>query len=296
MLRYLFAFFVSVTALFALQFEIVNPDVSNGKTTLIKFKKEKNIFYKDVVVGKKKFPIFQNPLNTDEYCALIGFSYYEKPATKELYVEYEKEKHDQKELLFLHLHAGKYQKETISVDPSKVNPKAPAVKKRIAREYAEAMKVYNSVSKKNYLHAPFILPIESKITSDFGKARVYNGSLKGYHSGTDFRAQVGTPIKAANDGRVALVKKRFYSGGTVVLDHGEGIYTCYFHMSRFSVKKGELVKRGEILGLSGKSGRVTGPHLHFSARIKGVQVDPLQLIALMNNNILNSGNSTGENK
>ena len=67
-------------------------------------------------------------------------------------------------------------------------------------------------------------------------------------------------------------------------------------MSRFSVKKGELVKRGEILGLSGKSGRVTGPHLHFSARIKGVQVDPLQLIALMNNNILNSGNSTGENK
>ncbi|QOP46315.1 M23 family metallopeptidase [Sulfurimonas paralvinellae] len=285
MLRYLLLFVV-YTSLFALNFEIVNPDVANGKTTLIKFKKEKGVTYKDVLVGKKRFPVFQNPLREDEYCALVGFSYYEKPATKELYVEYEKHKKREKKLLFLHLHAGAYEKETIKVDPSKVNPKAPAVKKRIAKEYAEAMKVYNHVSRENYLREPFILPIESKITSDFGKARVYNGSLKGYHSGTDFRAKIGTPIHAANDGKVVLVKKRFYSGGTVVLDHGKGIYTCYFHMSKFHVKKGEIVKRGEILGLSGKSGRVTGPHLHFSARINGVQVDPLQLIKLMNNNVL----------
>ena len=86
--------------------------------------------------------------------------------------------------------------------------------------------------------------------------------------------------------RVALVKDRFYSGGTVLLDHGEGIYTCYFHMSKFDVKVGQLVKRGELLGLSGKSGRVTGPHLHFSARINAVQVDPLQLIEIMNKNLL----------
>ncbi|MDQ7067213.1 MAG: M23 family metallopeptidase [Sulfurimonas sp.] len=86
--------------------------------------------------------------------------------------------------------------------------------------------------------------------------------------------------------RVALVKNRFYSGGTVLLDHGEGIYTCYFHMSAFKVKEGEMVKQGEVLGLSGQSGRVTGPHLHFSARINGVQVDPLQLISLLNKNLL----------
>lgn len=289
MFRYLYLLF-GFTSLFALNFEIVNPDVVNGKTTLIKFKKERGIRYKNVIVGKKKFPIFQNPLNRDEYCALVGFSYYEKPATKELYVSYEKDKKSEKKLLFLHLHAGRYKKETISVDPAKVNPRAAAVKKRVAREYVEAMKIYNSVHKINYLHRPFILPLESTITSEFGKARVYNGSLKGYHSGTDFRAKMGTPIKAANDGKVALVKKRFYSGGTVVLDHGEGIYTCYFHMSKFSVKQGDIVKRGELLGLSGKSGRVTGPHLHFSARIDGVQVDPLQLITLMNNNILKVDN------
>jgi len=290
MFGYLFLLFLGFTSLFALNFEIVNTNVVNGTTALIKFEKENGIKYKDILVGKKRFPIFQNPLDAKECCALVGFSYYEKPATKELYVEYEKNKSKEKKLLFLHLYAGAYEKETIFVDPSKVNPKAPAVKKRIAREYTEAMKIYNSVSKKDYLREPFILPLQSKITSAFGKARVYNGSLKGYHSGTDFRAKIGTPIEAANDGKVVLVKKRFYSGGTVILDHGEGIYTCYFHMSKFKVKEGTLVKRGEILGLSGESGRVTGPHLHFSARIKGVQVDPLQLITLMNNNILKVAN------
>jgi len=126
------------------------------------------------------------------------------------------------------------------------------------------------------------MPMNSKITSEFGNARVFNGSLKSYHSGTDFRAKVGTPIKSVNDGKVVLVKDRFYSGGSVIVDHGEGVYTCYYHMSKFDVKKGDMVKKGQQLGLSGVSGRVTGPHLHFSARVSGVQVDPLQFINLVN--------------
>ncbi|MBU1927583.1 M23 family metallopeptidase, partial [bacterium] len=122
--------------------------------------------------------------------------------------------------------------------------------------------------------------------SDFGKARIYNDSLKGYHSGTDYRADVGTPIIASNDGVVALVEERFYSGGTVLVDHGQGIYTCYFHMSKFNVKKGQKIKKAQLLGLSGASGRVTGPHLHFAVRINKVQVDPLQFIELINNKLL----------
>ena len=146
------------------------------------------------------------------------------------------------------------------------------------------MKIYRSVSDKSYIKSKFIMPMQSKITSSFGKARIYNDTLNGYHSGTDFRAKMGTPIVASNDGVVALVKKKFYSGGTVIIDHGEGIYTCYFHMSKFSVKKGQKVKKAQEIGLSGQSGRVTGPHLHFSARVSGVQVDPLQLISLLNEN------------
>ena len=285
-MRVLFFFLLFATSLFAFRFEIINQKPANGKSALIKFPKEQGVTYEDISIGKRHFKIFQNPLKSDEYYALLPFSYYDKPASKAIAVHYKENGKPQTKTLFVKLVAGVYKKETIHVDGSKVNPKSPAVKKRIAKEYKEAMRIYHTVTDKSYLREPFILPLQSKITSEFGKARDYNGSLKGYHSGTDFRAKVGTPIVAANDGKVVLVKNRFYSGGTVILDHGEGIYTCYFHMSKFDVKEGELVKRGEKLGLSGKSGRVTGPHLHFAARVDGVQVDPLQLITLLNNNLL----------
>lgn len=176
---------------------------------------------------------------------------------------------------------GSYDKETLSVDSSKVKL-SKEDKKRTSKEYAEAIKIYNTTTKKSYIDSKYIMPIDSKITSTFGRARVFNGSLKSYHSGTDFRAKVGTPIKCVNDGKVVLASDRFYAGGSIIVDHGHGIYTCYYHMSEFSVEEGQKVQKGQVLGLSGKSGRVTGPHLHFSARVSGVQVDPLQFIKLIN--------------
>ena len=287
--------FFLITLLFSniLAFNIASVEVSsykipNGKTALLEFKRQKGIVYKSVKVGKKEFQIFSNPSDTSKKYVLIPFSYYESQGNKSLKIKYIENKKTKFETLLLKVVDGKYAKEEISVSSSKVNPKSKKVKKRISKEYVEAMKIYNTVTPVSYISSVFIKPMDSKITSSFGKARVYNGSLKGYHSGTDYRAKVGTPIVAVNDGKVVLVQKRFYSGGTVLIDHGEGIYTCYFHMSKFSVKKGDMVKRGEMLGLSGQSGRVTGPHLHFSARINGVQVDPLQLITLMNKNLLNN--------
>ena len=264
--------------------------VANGKTALIEFKNKKELQYKSVFVSNKEFKIFKTPFDAEISYALIPLSYYEKLGKKELRVKYREGKQENSKTLTLNVISGKYAKEEIAVDSKKVNPKSKAVKNRIAQEYKEAMSIYGRVTPKSYISKPFILPLESKITSAFGKARIYNGSLKGYHSGTDFRASTGTPIIAANDAEVALVKKRFYSGGTVLLNHGQGVYTCYFHMSQFKVKKGDIVKRGEILGLSGQSGRVTGPHLHFSARINGVQVDPLQLVQLINTKLLQKGN------
>ena len=289
-MRYIFlliSFFSFVLAFNIESVSVSNYKVPNGQTTLLEFSPQKNIEYKSVTVGKKTFQIFDVEKNPLKKYVLIPFSYYEKPENKTLLIHYKEQGREQQETLLLKVVDGKYEKEEINVSSSKVNPKSAEVKKRISKEYNEAMKIYNTITQKSYISSKFIAPMQSKITSSFGKARVYNGSLKGYHSGTDYRAKVGTPVIAANDGKVVLVKKRFYSGGTVLLDHGEGIYTCYFHMSKFDVTKGEMVKKGEILGLSGKSGRVTGPHLHFSARINGIQVDPLQLIALMNKNLLN---------
>jgi murein DD-endopeptidase MepM/ murein hydrolase activator NlpD len=216
---------------------------------------------------------------------LVPVSYYEKPNNKKVEIFYNENSKRKSKVIYFKVKDGKYEKEEIHVQKSKVNPTSKEVKDRIAKEYAEAMSIYKTSTQESLISSAFEAPMNSKITSSFGKARVYNNTLRGYHSGTDYRAKVGTPIKASNDGVVVLVKKRFYSGGTVIINHGQGIYTCYYHMSKFGVKEGQKIKKAEVIGLSGVSGRVTGPHLHFSARVGGEQVDPLQLIELLNKNL-----------
>ncbi|RAX52964.1 hypothetical protein CCY98_03165 [Helicobacter sp. 11-8110] len=124
--------------------------------------------------------------------------------------------------------------------------------------------------------------MKSKITSEFGNARVFNQEVKSYHSGTDFRAAIGTPIYASNSGKVVIAKDRFLAGKSVVIDHGEGIFSMYYHCSEIKVKEGTRVKQGELIALSGNTGRVSGPHLHFGILVRGAQVDPIDFIAKIN--------------
>jgi len=284
-MKYIIVLLFLTSALLAFSANIFNDTVSNGKTVYVEFEKDKTLKYENVILDKSTYKIFNNPSDNTKMFALIPISYYAKPTHKKLEVTYKENGVGESKSLFIDIKDGNYEKETIAVNKSKVNPTSKKVQQRVAKEYNEAMKIYNHVENKSYINSKFVMPLESKITSSFGKARIYNNTLNGFHSGTDFRAKVGTPIMASNDGVVCLVKDRFYSGGTVIIDHGEGIYTCYFHMSAFNVKKGQLVKKADIIGLSGENGRVTGPHLHFSARVSGVQVDPLQLISLLNNKL-----------
>lgn len=274
-----------LSVLVASNINISESTIKNGKTVLIEFDKNKNIKYNEVTVDKQNYKIFNNPVNQKKMYALIPISYYEKPRDVEAKLTYKEKNKNVSKALFFRIEDGKYEKETIKVSNSKVNLNKKD-KKRAAKEYKEAMDIYNTVTTKSYISSDFTVPMDSIVTSSFGKARVYNDTLKGYHSGTDFRADVGTPIKACNDGVVVLAKDRFYSGGSIIIDHGQGIYTCYFHMSKFNVKKNQKIKKSQIIGLSGKSGRVTGPHLHFSARVNGVQVDPIQLMSLINDKLL----------
>ena len=279
-----------MTTIFALDLEIPKQSIANGKTAIIIMKREKGVKFKKIVAGKRSYLIFTHPHDSSKMYALLPESYYKKPSTQRVKLIYEKgSKEFQKELVF-RVKDGEYKKELIKVQKSKVNPKSKEVKRRTAKEYAQAMKIYATSTHKNYAKGKYIVPLNSKITSPFGVARVYNGSLKGYHSGTDFRAKMGTPIIASNDGRVILAKDRFYAGNSIIIDHGQGIYTCYYHLSAFKVKEGEMVKKAQIIGLSGDTGRITGPHLHFSARVGGVQVDPLQLISLLNDNLYDGDN------
>lgn len=285
-MKFILSFCLFVSSLMAFNIEISNSTISNGKTSLFIFEKEKDLTYDSLTFLKKKYKVYTHPTDNSKLYALLPVSYYAKAETKKVKVNYTENGVKKVKPLFVKVKWGNYKKEEIKVQKSKVNPTKNRHKKRISKEYKEAMKVYGSTTPKSYLTSEFILPLDSFITSDFGKARVYNGSLKGYHSGTDFRAKVGTPIIASNDGKIVLVKDRFYSGGTVIIDHGQGIFTCYFHMSKFGVKVGQKIAKGQELGLSGVSGRVTGPHLHFAVRVGGTQVDPLQFVKLMNEKLL----------
>ncbi len=276
----LLSFFIS--SLFGVEFSISTVITSNTKTVYVEFDKEKNVKYKKIVAGKRAYSIFTHPKDRKKMYALLPISYYEKPKEKDFQIVYSQDSHTKSQNFSVRIEEATYLKESITVQKSKVNPKSKAVKTRTAKEYKEAMDIYGKATRKSYIDSKFIMPMNSKITSDFGKARVYNGSLKGYHSGTDFRAKVGTPVISTNDGVVVLAKDRFYAGGTVIINHGHGIYSCYYHLSKFKVKKGDVVHKSQIIALSGDTGRVTGPHLHFSIRVGGLQVDPLQFIELIN--------------
>jgi murein DD-endopeptidase MepM/ murein hydrolase activator NlpD len=157
-----------------------------------------------------------------------------------------------------------------------------AARVRIARDIARARSVSRSAHGTERLwEGPFRLPRPSRITSEFGTGREYNGKVTSRHLGTDFDGKVGYPVIATNRGRVALVARFYLAGNVVYLDHGEGLISAYFHLSRALVKEGQMVEKGQRIGNVGRTGRVTGPHLHWVMRYGGVTLDPMSVLALL---------------
>src|SRR5262245_53164323 len=151
---------------------------------------------------------------------------------------------------------------------------------RANRESKETEGIYAITSNPALFNEPFIIPIAGGEGRNFGHRRVFNGEPRAPHAGADLRATTGTPIHATNRGRVALAKNLFFTGNTVILDHGLGIYSLYAHLSRIDVKRGDVMTNGQIVGLAGATGRVTGPHLHWGMRVQGARVDPFTLVGL----------------
>ncbi|HTX75234.1 MAG TPA: M23 family metallopeptidase, partial [Terracidiphilus sp.] len=126
----------------------------------------------------------------------------------------------------------------------------------------------------------FRAPVKAEATDSFGTRRMFNGKLASIHKGADFRAATGTPVHASNSGVVVLARHLYFEGNCVIVDHGMGLFTESLHFSRIDVKEGQHVKTGDLLGLSGATGRVTGPHLHWAVRWQGAYLDPLKLLKL----------------
>ena len=180
----------------------------------------------------------------------------------------------------LPVQAATYASEVLTVPPAFVKPDSISAL-RIQSEIAQSREVSRrSHERRRLWRGPFVLPRASRITSRFGTARVYNGEVQSRHMGTDFAGAVGAPVRAAGRGVVALVADFYLAGRAIYIDHGGGLVTAYFHLSKAEVRQGQVVSRGQRIGLVGRSGRVTGPHLHWVARYGTISVDPLSLLAL----------------
>ena len=157
----------------------------------------------------------------------------------------------------------------------------PADQARSAREAREIAAIHATVTPARLWDQAFQSPIPGASGGrNFGHRRVFNGQPRAPHSGADLSASLGTPIRASNRGRVVLAKDLFFSGNAVFLDHGLGVYSSYLHLSEIRVAEGEIVERGAVVGLAGATGRVTGPHLHWGARVLDARVDPFSLLSL----------------
>lgn len=225
------------------------------------------------------FPTFAGDSpNTLNAAVVVPFN--SKPRSTKIEVSWKHAASGKTQTLPIDVIDGQYRSEVLTVDPAHVNPPKSAIK-RIMAEQKEIGRLYWASDSIRHWKGSFTLPIQSEMTSPFGNKRVYNGEMKSFHQGLDLRAAVGTPIRAPGAGRVALAKDLYFTGNTVIIDHGLGLFTIYGHMSKLEVKKGQKVAQGDLLGLSGVTGRASGPHLHWGAVLQRLKFNPQDLIRVL---------------
>lgn len=164
--------------------------------------------------------------------------------------------------------------ERLTVEPKLATP-SEEDQRRIIEEAKETNAIYQSPERALLAADGFTTPVKSRVTSVFGRKRIFNEKTESFHSGVDLRANEATLVRAAAAGVVRLSKSLFFAGNAVILDHGLGVFTSYSHLSRVDVTPGQKVGKGQIIGKAGSTGRVTGPHLHWGMKVQGISIDPL---------------------
>lgn len=212
------------------------------------------------------------------FIGLVGLDLEEKPGLEEVkVVGWEKSREAGERVIKFEVLNKRFPEESISV-PSAFDQIDDATWKRIQKEQKQMADIWTIRTPGPLWEGRFLAPVSGAVTSAFGLRRIVNGSPRSPHGGVDLKAPLGTEIVAANRGRVVLREEFFFTGKTVVIDHGGGLYTMYFHLADFHVEKGSEVGKGELIGWAGMTGRATGPHLHWGARLNGARIDPFQLV------------------
>ncbi len=225
---------------------------------------------------KRKKQKITPPIVGDSWVAVIGIPLSAPTGEQTLFIKTANDEVQQKTFA---VDAKQYTIQRLTIpDNRKVEP-LPIDEERIAKEQPHIRSVMRQWNQSTTTDAKFIIPAQGRLSSRFGLKRVLNGKPRSSHAGLDVAVPTGTPIQSAGDGVILDVGDYFFNGKTVFVDHGNGLITMYIHLSEIGVKVGDIVKQGQSIGLSGMTGRATGPHLHWSVLLNGVMVEPELFIA-----------------
>jgi len=217
-------------------------------------------------------------LDATRWQTLLGIDIDTKPGAYEVSFEAMSDGHVMTAARTLTVTRGAFGRRVLTVDDSFVNPPDPAIT-RIRREAAELEQLWAQSDPRRLWNAGFLRPVPGRVNGAFGSRSIFNGKARQPHGGADFLSPTGTSIHAPNSGRVVLARDLYFTGNTVVIDHGLGLFSLLSHISVLDVHQGEWVTGGDIIGQVGASGRVTGPHLHWAVRMNGARVDPMAVLA-----------------
>lgn len=225
-------------------------------------------------------PFFREPVGTDgRYVGLLGIDLQDAPGTHELAVQVKAGDRTKRLSYNVLVIKQTFPVQRLTLPKDKVDLDERSLV-RVKAEQQQVRSVLEEVTRARRWAGDFVEPVHGPIAGSFGRARVINGQPRNPHNGEDISAPAGAEVVATNDGVVRLTVDHFFSGKGIYLDHGLGLYSMYFHLSEIAVRDGEEVKRGQVIGRVGASGRVSGPHLHWAIRLNGARVDPYALLKL----------------
>jgi murein DD-endopeptidase MepM/ murein hydrolase activator NlpD len=264
-----------------------------GQVLVIKVKGEEQATEVKGTFLSRTIPFFREfrPGQPAGHIGLLGIDMQDEPGTYELSVEV-KQGEQAKQLSFnVQVAKEKFTVEHLKLPKDKVD----LDEKSTARWKAEQQLVREALAENSRLklwRSNFVEPVSGKRTGIFGSVRIMNGQARNPHNGEDIGAPMGADVAATNDGIVRITVDHIFSGKGVFVDHGLGFYSMYFHLSEVSVKDGDLITAGQIIGKVGATGRATGPHLHWGVKLNGARVNPYALLDLPFKNGSTSANSS----
>jgi peptidase M23-like protein len=218
------------------------------------------------------------PVGDREWRALVGIDLDVKPGTYQVAVDAGSP--TRHVVYHLVVRGRAFRTRTLTVDEAFVTP-PQSEEERIAREARLLESVWASPQGERRWTGPFVRPVPQPANSAFGTRSIFNGKPRSAHGGADFLSPSGTPVRAPNAGRIAVARNLYFSGNTVVIDHGVGVFSMLAHLSAIDVHEEDVVDAGQVVGRVGATGRVTGPHLHWAVRAGGARVDPLSVLAML---------------